>query len=375
VEPKRYQGILPVTRVRQICHASVLLCGIASAQATSAHYLLRLDHSNFQGHSCVLLQTTGAFHLEINSGDDVKVFEGAVKPDDLTRIATDLNSVALVKLSQEQIEEPLIRTRHDEVQLTIFRGESWQDLFFQSSDSQLPFKPWLQPLIHWLDALPRVPHRELSEDEAENRCLPAGAIALKKRGDARPESITPKPIMHVLYGGPTPQPQPPPQPVSSQSVPPLLLLHSLEMKTATAHESCALVGENGMYRFEDRTQKTGKPVKTKIMAGQIATNELQQLHQILDDPRLARIKHHEPPGKGDVPMMEDKLDITIARSAGMQHFVLSSRFNRPDFPTFYRGDADVAAAQPLLKFLADHVENNTAGILDPTKRNGCSEAP
>jgi len=73
--------------------------------------------------------------------------------------------------------------------------------------------------------------------------------------------------------------------------------------------------------------------------------------------------------------MEDKLDITVSRPAGVQHFVLYSHYNRPDFPSFYRGDADVTAAQQLLKFLVDHVENNPAGILDPTKRNGCSEAP
>ena len=361
--------------VKQICAATIVFCGIASAQATSQPYLLRLDHSNFQSHSCALLQTSGAFHLEITDGDDVKVFEGAIKANELTKLEADLNSPALVNLSQPQIQEPLIRIRHDELQLTIFRGEAWQDLFFQSSDSQQPFRRWLQPLVHWLDTLPREPHRELSEDEGANRCLPVGTIALKKRGEALPEALTPKTAMHVLYGGPTPQPQPEPQPVASQSVPPLLLLHSLQMKTLSAHESCALVGENGMYRFEDRTQKAGKLVKTKITAGQIGPGELQQLHQILNDPALATIQHHEPPGHGDVSMMGDKLEITIARPAGVQHFILSSRFNRPDFPTFYRSDADVTAALPLLKFLREHLDNNPAGILDPSKRNGCTEAP
>ncbi len=160
-----------------------------------------------------------------------------------------------------------------------------------------------------------------------------------------------------------------------QSVPPLLLLHSLEMKTLSAHEWCTLIGENGFYRFEDRTQKAGQAVKTKIMAGLIVPSELQQLRQLLDDPALAAIKHHDPPGHADVSMMEDKLDITISRPPGVQHFILSSHYNRPDFPSFYRGDAGPSVAQPLLEFLAKHVENNTAGVLDPSKRNGCSEAP
>ena len=359
----------------QSCLATVLFCGVAAAQAPSTPYLLRLDHSNFEGHSCALLQSRGGFHLEVNDGDDVKVFEGTIKSDDLTKIAADLNSSALIDLSQPQIQEPLIRTHHDELQVTVFRGETWQDLFFQSSDSQQPFKRWLQPLVHWLENLPRVPHRELSEDEGKNRCLPVGEIALKKRGETLPESLTPRTTMHVLYGGPTPQPQTPPQPVVSQSAPPLLLLQSFEMKTESAHESCVLIGINGAYRFEERTQKTGRPVKTKIAAGHIGADDLQELRQLLDDPGLAEIQHHEPPGHGDVPMMEDKVEIFISRPAGVQHFILSSRFNRLDFPSFYRGDADVAAAHPLLNFLSEHLENNTAGVMDPTKRNRCTEAP
>jgi hypothetical protein len=359
----------------KLCLASAFACGIAAAQAPATPYLLRLDHSNFEAHTCALLQTTGAFHLEITGGDNVKVFEGAIRPDELAKIEADLNGTALVNLSQPLIQEPLIRTRHDELQVTVFRREALQDLFFQSSDSQQPFKRSLQPLVHWLDALPRAPHRELSEDEGENRCLPLGEIALKRRGEAPSEWVTPKTTMHVLYGGPTPQPQSQPEPVEFQSVPPLLFLNSFEMNTESAHESCALIGENGMYRFEDRTQKTGKPVKTKITAGQISGDELQQLRQVLDDPALATIKHHEPPGRGDVPMMEDKLEVFTSRPAGVQHFILSSRFNRPDFPTFYRGDADVTAARPLLQFLSQRLENNPAGILDPTKRNSCTEAP
>lgn len=368
---------MPVNTVKQICAATIVLCGIASAQATggaSYPYLLRLDHSTFEGHSCALLQITGAFHLEIDNGDDVRVFEGAIGADDLATLESDLNSSALTNLSQPQIEEPLIRTRHDELQLSILRNGAWQDLFFQSSDSQQPFKPWLQPLIRWLGTLPRVPHQELSEDEGANRCLPVAVITLKRRGDPQPDSITAKTTMHVLYGGPTPQPQPA-LPIAPRSVSPLLLLTSFERRTGSAHESCILVGENGMYRFEDRTQKTGKPIKTKITAGQIGHDELQQLHQILDDPALAKVEHHEPPGHGDVSMMEDKLDMTIARPAGVQHVILSSHHNRPDFPAFYRGDADSAVAQPLLKFLIEHVENNTAEVLDPSKHNGCTEAP
>ena len=361
----------------QICIATLLLCGFATAQATSGSsypYHLRLEHSNFEGHSCALLQNTGAFHLEVTHDDDVKVFEGSIETNELLEIERNLNSVALVNLSQQQIEEPLIRTRHDELQITVFRGDGWQDLYFRSSDSQQPFKQWLQPLAHWLDNLHKLPHRELSEDEGKNNCLPPKVIALKSRGEELPESVTSKTTTRILSAGPAPQPRPSPA-TKPQSVPALLHVYSFEMKAGSAHESCTLIAESGNYRIEDRTQRTGKSVNNKIVAGQLTPDELQQLRHLLEDPALAKIKHREPPGGMVVRVMGDMWNISISRPPGVQHFILSSRFNRPDFPSFYRGDADVSAARPLLNFLSEHLESNQAGILDPASHNGCTEAP
>ena len=349
----------------------------SQAKAPAYPYLLRLEHSNFEGHSCALLQTTGAFHLEVTHGDEVKVFEGSIETNELLEIERTLNNDVLMNLSQRQIEEPLIRTRHDELQITVFRGDGLQDLYFRSSDSQQPFEHSLQPLVRWLQTLHRSPHRELSEDEGKNNCLPPRVIALKKRevdASAR-ESVTPKTTTHVLSVGPAPQPQPS-TPAKARSPLALLRVYSFEMKAAgSAHENCVLVADNGKYHFEDRTQKTGKPIKSKIGAGQLAPEELQQLHQLLEDPALARIKHREPPGGMVVRVMGDMLDISISRPAGIQQFILSSRFNRPGFPSFYSGDGDVSNAGPLLKFLSEHIESNQAGILDSASRNGCTEAP
>jgi hypothetical protein len=365
--------------VKQICMAAVLLCGIASAQSNSGAsypYLLRLEHSTFTGHSCALLQTTGAFHLEFYHGDDIKVFEGSVPANDLLELEGDLNDESVVDLSQPQVEEPLLSTQIDELQVSIYRGDAWQDLFFRSRDSERPFDRWLQPLVRWLDNLHKLPHRELSEDQGKNNCLPRKPIRLRTRdAGAAPDAATPKTTAQILaIPASRPHPQPA-QPRMPRPVPALLRVYSFAVQSGGAHESCVLLGENGMYRFEDRAQKVGKPVNTKIAAGQITPDDLQQLRHILDDPALAAVQHHEPPGHGDVPVIGDLLDITVSRPAGVQHVILSSRFRHPDFVAFYSGDADSSLAQPLLKFLSDHVENNPPGILDPSKRNGCSEAP
>src|SRR5712692_3793604 len=93
---------------------------VASCQITppAYPYLLRLEHSDFEDYSCALLQRTGAFHLEVDRGDEVKVSEGTIEANQLLQIERDLNTNALVTLSQQQIQEPLIRTRHDELQVT-----------------------------------------------------------------------------------------------------------------------------------------------------------------------------------------------------------------------------------------------------------------
>src|SRR6476659_7949830 len=162
---------------------------LGQAYPSNSPYLLRLDHYPFEDHSCALLQSSGDFHLEIDHGDRVKVFE-----------------------------EPIIRSgRYDKLQVTVFRGDGWQDLFFRSSDSQRAFKQSLQPLAHWLDDLHKVPHRELSEDAGKNNCLPRSPIVLQIRGRPPHDEVTAKTRADVLSSNPAPQPTAPDPQTSSMS--------------------------------------------------------------------------------------------------------------------------------------------------------------
>jgi hypothetical protein len=346
-----------------------------SAQAGAARYpyVLRLEHFTNETHSCALLQDTGAFHLEVDHGDDVKVFEGMIAPNDLLEIEGDLNSEAVVDLSEQQIQEPLIPDYRDGLRLAVFRGDHWQYLYFLTGDSQQPFKRWLQPLVRWLDDLHKLPHRELTEDEGKNNCLPLGVIALKKR-DAGAPPATPKAASSAYSAEPAVQ-SPPAQTIQPQSVPALLGVHLMMKTEENANDSCVLITQNGDYRFEERTQKTGKPVNTRILFGKISPQEMQQLGHLLDDPALVKVKHHEPPGGMVVAMIGDMLDISIFRPAGVRQFILSSRFNRPEFPSFYSGDGDSSNARPLLKFLSEHVESGPPRSQDPATLNNCAEAP
>ncbi|HEY4054191.1 MAG TPA: hypothetical protein VGL74_10625 [Terriglobales bacterium] len=351
----------------------------ASGQAVPLPYpyLLRLDHYGFDEHACALLQNSGAFHLEIDHGDDVRVQEGSVDSRQLAAVQKDLDSEQMRRLSQQQIEEPIMRTRHDRLQVTILRGDGWQNLYFASGDSQQPFKQWLQPLVRWLDGLHKVPHRELSEDAGKNNCLPPKVIALQRRGEvAEPEKNKAEITMQVFSSSPpTHSSLPQPTAVEPAPVPTLLHLFSQEIKSGIARERCLLIAENGEFRLENRVQKAGSRVSTEIALGQMGAQDVQQLRQILDDPHLANLKHREPPGGRNtpVPILGNMLELAIMRPAGNQRIVLTSAFGRPGFPAFYGGDADISEAGRLLKFLDERTAADKAVGQNAVTRNGCTD--
>src|SRR5207248_2668733 len=141
---------------------------LACAQVEPAPYLLRMEHTSFESHDCVLLQKTGFFHLESDNGDSTKVFEGNLSRDRLRQIQSDLQEGGLQALAQEKIEEPLIR-KSEFLRLEISRDDHWQELTFRSAESQEPYRRSLQPLIHWLNDLHRSPHKEIGRASCRER--------------------------------------------------------------------------------------------------------------------------------------------------------------------------------------------------------------
>jgi len=351
----------------------LLLCtltpALAWAQVESAPYLLRMEHTSLESHDCVLLQKTGFFHLESDSGDSTKVFEGNLSPDRLRQIQNELQEGGLRALAQEQIEEPLIR-KSEFMRLEISRDDHWQELTFRSAESQEPYQKSLQPIIRWLNDLHRLPHKELSEDAGKNNCLAPSKIALKKRS----EGVSPEPP-RTTGKNRAPVDSSNPTATKLEPVPTLLQLGSLSVKSHTVRQACVLIVANGFYRAEEQEQKEGrKRVETKITGGQFVPEEISQLQQLLNDPVIAGI-HHRKTSHMTLPMSGEMLNLQIYRTSGLQDVVLSSTFNRRDIPFFYSGDGDISSAQPLLKFVNEHVWTAGSGRLDPSLRNDCQSAP
>lgn len=349
-----------------------LATALASAQTASelAPYLFRLQHGNAYFSSCVLLQKSGAYHLELEDVENTKVFEGSLQPEEVQQVVANLKPF-LDAVSQGQIEEPLI-AHHELLQLDIARNGHWSEIRFLSAESQEPYRQSLQPILRWLNDLHKLPHKELSEYSGKTNCLVPREIVLKKRIDEAPvvadapNATAPSP--------PSPAPIPPDQPATPEPAIAILRISQMSKNSSLAEQRCALVLANGAYRTEKRTQKTNSNrVETKIDGGLLTSPELDELQQILAAPTLAEIRHRKT-SRLVLPMSGEMLELEINRSSGPQEIVLSSTFNRRDIP-FYSGDGDIAQAQPLLKFLAEHVQNNGMGGLDPQLRNDCTDAP
>ena len=354
-----------ILKLLLIALASTLAC----AQLEPTPYLLRMEHTSVESHECVLLRETGSFHLEADSGDSTKVFEGTLNADRLRQIQSDLQNSELESLTQEQIEEPLIR-RSEFLRLEVRRDDRWQELTFRSTESQERYRRSLQPLVRWLNDLHKVPHKELSEDAGKNNCLPPGKIALKKRSE---EALSQPPA--ATGENSTLPDSSNPAAAKPEPLPALLQLSSLSMKSHVARQACVLIVANGFYRAEEQEQKEGnKKVEVKITGGKFAPEEISQLQQLLNDQAIAGI-HHRKTSRAVLPMSGEMLNLQIYRNSGVQEVVLSSTFDRGDVPFFYSGDGDIRRAQLLLKFVNEHVWTAGSGRLDPSLRNDCQSAP
>jgi hypothetical protein len=334
-------------------------------------YLLRISHETFDDYSCALLQTNGAFHLEVAHGDDIKVHEGTADLEDVKKVQRILEGSQLAGLSERQVEEPIFSGRTEKLQLTMYRGDHWQDLFFQSLESEEPFKQSLDPLVEWLEGLRKLPHRELSEDEGKQNCLPPRKIVLKKR---EPASFPDVEVANRLGTKSVLKLPPLATAPAMPSATPLLRVLSVVVGTSDARQFCALIADNGHFRFENHVQKTGKPVHTEVFAGHLSLEELSRLRSLLDTPALADIRHREPRGTAAVPMMGDLLNLSIARPDGVQNIILSSNYGH-EFGTVYGGDGDVRSAAKLMEFLNQRLPEEKGGMLDKSARNDCTALP
>jgi hypothetical protein len=155
-------------------------------------YLLHLETMNFDDQVCVLLLRDGQFHFEVEKGNRIRVFEGSLSDAKMQEVQTLINEPVLRQLTEKQIVPPKGTIMLDELHVDIFRGDRWQDLFFVDDSSRRPFEHSIAPLVRWLQALPKEPHKEINADMGKNDCQLPKKIVLKVRKPA-PDKAAPNP--------------------------------------------------------------------------------------------------------------------------------------------------------------------------------------
>jgi hypothetical protein len=258
-------------------------------------YLLRLERREPYTTTCALLKRDGSFHYErIHSADRVTVLEGELPPDELAKVAALLQHADLVKLTQDDILEPLLPFG-EELQVNVFRRDHWQDLVFPDSKDRKKLVPTVDSLVDWLGTLPRLPHREMTEFEGRNNCLTDRPIELRSR--PLPPPVMLPPDIHVSIPrtldadlGSTGDAAPPPSPD-------FLLRMTVDRVGNPMQRQCAVIYPDGRYHAETSSQSSGESMHSQVMEGVLPPPELDALRQILDAPEW-RVEYNEqaPPG-------------------------------------------------------------------------------
>jgi hypothetical protein len=130
---------------------------------------------------CVLLRRDGQFHAETTHGDNINVMEGSLPGSELLKVQEMLESDGLPCLSSEKLASPKTIRPLEALQISIFRTDHWQNLIFMADkDRQTAALRSLNPLLKWVESLPRQSHKDMNDDESNN-CQSPKKIELKTR--------------------------------------------------------------------------------------------------------------------------------------------------------------------------------------------------
>jgi hypothetical protein len=255
----------------------------SKSESGEPSYLFRIERIRPSEDVCALVRGDGQFHYERDRGDKDTIFEGSLARPVLEQLIHVVSADQLFHLRQENIPHPLIVSRDfDELLLSVLRPGQWQNLRFQTPETRQPFDAVLDPLMSWLDSLPKEKHHRVDEFAGRNNCRPAGQIALKTR-----------PAKTGNENGTTDT-----GPAASPTVPLNYVSKSLETKISNSvvERTCLLVYNSGTYHMEKRSQKVGKhEIESLIIEGLMDPGDFAKLKSLVDSTEWRNDVYKEPP--------------------------------------------------------------------------------
>jgi hypothetical protein len=343
----------------------------AAAQFANYPFRLRLEHVSENSSVCVLLRSDGQYHLEHTRGDEILVAEGRLGESDLARLNLALDSDQLQQISQQKIVAPLMYSSYDQLQLNVFRKDHWQNLQFPDATTQRAYQAAIRPILTWLNELPNAPHRQLSEDEGKNNCLTPEKLHLKIRIAEAPLSTKKtgaEPGAGISGGRADAQPE---QPAS------FLVRYARDrFSNNTLQRTCVIVGTAGGYRMERASQQISYKMRASVFEGSVSAGELEELKQMLDEPRLKNERHEN--GLPEMTLRDaEVISVSVPREKHIQHLLFSdssgSLFSRKGAAA--NSTDDTSSIAPLEAWLQTAIENKKVAPLKSAHPDNCASTP
>lgn len=356
----------------------LVLAGVCQSQAASNLYLVRMERQTREEDVCMLVLTDGRYHLERVAAAHPRVFEGKLASPALAELEPLLAARQLVDLKQSQIESAATGEDIDQVMLTIPRPTGWQTLTFPNPRSRKPFRSEIEPILKWLDRNKQ--QQDLIAGMVSTRCMPP-QTARAAPGSASPSAPNPY-IMQIVVdhyepgagGGTTFSSVSAAQGTVGSPVGGRTYAETMDANSFKITRSCAVVYESGRYRFEKSVRNEGKLTKTDIYRDTLSKPQLDELRQILGNPKLAALPNNVAPTflgrEGDL------ISLTVLRDKNLQAVGFISAGPLP--PSAYLQDstlnalsANVGLTNPIRKWVKQNLEDNKGALVKDVSASSC----
>jgi hypothetical protein len=340
------------------------------ADPVASSFFVRFQRTTSGRDVCAIVRIDGLFHLEEETANRVDVVEGTLDQGELATLKTDLGKKELADLTQQNIPVPLVISEHDVFQLRVLRPTFTQTLSFPDPQSRGPFREFINPLLQWLSLLQKRSHTELDEYSGRNNCLPPHKIEFSSR-EAKTQGREPSPSRASNPAGSTPDISPPTSPA-----PFLMRWHFNDIARKTVEDMCVVVYLSGQFRLEKSKQSVGGNLKMRAFEGSLDENDLRQLKELLDEPKLRSSAYQNVSNWRSFTERELTI-LTIPRDREIQQLRFASYFGVPDLTSNIRfgTDPEEDLVSPLRKWVKSHIESRKLDALPNALATRCIAAP
>jgi len=364
-------------------HGAVLcfLLGISSFAETpklslsdpaAPPFIVRLQRTQSDKNVCAIVRGDGLFHVESETAHHFDVSEGTLDNAELADLKAALSNSDLAGLSQKKIISPLVMTAKDEFVLSILRSSLTQDLIFMDRESRRPFDSFINPLLHWLDALQHHAHTSLGEFAGRNNCLPPKKPEFSRRRELPSSVEAPSapsgsvgindPLTHDAAAVPT----------GSQKAMFLMRWNVNHIADGTVQDTCIVVYPSGRYHMEKSTQGYQEKLKLHAFEDTLQAADLEKLVGLLNEPKLKSSTHRNL-AEGKVLREGEITTLDVPREGRVQQISFANYFGVPGWVSNVNAgtDPEERIVAPLRKWLESHIKAKKEAALQNAVPTRC----